>query len=108
MGALGVVHPNGDLELGLTIRTLAIADGFIHLWVGGGIVWDSDPLAEVEESLVKARPLAPCSAQRSAETIRPTAAAASRPAGDAHHSACPSTNVCHAQSAFSRSRSTPQ
>ncbi len=27
MGALGVVHPNGDLDLGLTIRTLAVADG---------------------------------------------------------------------------------
>jgi para-aminobenzoate synthetase component 1 len=58
MGALGVVHPNGDLDLGLTIRTLAVAAGELHLWVGGGIVWDSDPAAEVEESLVKARPLA--------------------------------------------------
>ena len=29
----------------------------IHLWVGGGVVWDSDPRAEVEESWVKARPL---------------------------------------------------
>ena len=58
MGALGVVHPNGDLDLGLTIRTLAVAEGGLHLWVGGGIVWDSDPAAEVEESLVKARPLA--------------------------------------------------
>jgi para-aminobenzoate synthetase component 1 len=57
MGALGVVHANGDLDLGLTIRTLAVANGGLHLWVGGGIVWDSDPAAEVEESLVKARPL---------------------------------------------------
>jgi para-aminobenzoate synthetase component I len=57
MGALGVVHPNGDLDLGLTIRTFAVAQGRLHLWVGGGIVWDSDPDAEVEESLVKARPL---------------------------------------------------
>jgi para-aminobenzoate synthetase component 1 len=57
MGALGVVHANGDVDLGLTIRTLAIAAGEAHLWVGGGIVWDSDPAAEVEESLVKARPL---------------------------------------------------
>jgi para-aminobenzoate synthetase component 1 len=57
MGALGTVHPNGDLELALTIRTFAVADGRIHLWVGGGIVWDSDPAAEVEESWVKARPL---------------------------------------------------
>jgi para-aminobenzoate synthetase component 1 len=57
MGALGRIWPNGDLELALTIRTFAIADGSIHLWVGGGIVWDSDADAEIEESWVKARPL---------------------------------------------------
>jgi para-aminobenzoate synthetase component I len=57
MGALGRVYPNGDLDLALTIRTFAVADGRIHLWVGGGIVWDSDPEAEIEESWVKARPL---------------------------------------------------
>jgi para-aminobenzoate synthetase component I len=57
MGALGRIQPNGDLELALTIRTFAVAAGQIHLWVGGGIVWDSDPVAEVEESWVKARPL---------------------------------------------------
>ena len=57
MGALGRVYPNGDLDLALTIRTFAVADGRIHLWVGGGIVWDSEPEAEIEESLVKARPL---------------------------------------------------
>jgi para-aminobenzoate synthetase component 1 len=57
MGALGRIWPNGDLDLALTIRTFAIADGRVHLWVGGGIVWDSDPEAEIEESWVKARPL---------------------------------------------------
>jgi para-aminobenzoate synthetase component 1 len=57
MGAIGRVHPNGDLDLALTIRTFAVAEDRIHLWVGGGIVWDSDPVAEIEESLVKARPL---------------------------------------------------
>ena len=57
MGALGVVKPNGDFELALTIRTLAVAEGRIHLWVGGGIVWDSNPEDEIEESWVKARPL---------------------------------------------------
>ena len=57
MGAIGRIHGNGDLELALTIRTFAIAAGTIHLWVGGGIVWDSDPATEVEESWVKARPL---------------------------------------------------
>ena len=57
MGALGVIWPNGNLRLALTIRTFAVADGRIHLWVGGGIVWDSTPDGEIEESWVKARPL---------------------------------------------------
>ena len=57
MGALGTVHGNGDLDLALTIRTFAVADGRIHRWVGGGIVWDSEPAAEIEESWTKARPL---------------------------------------------------
>jgi len=57
MGALGRIRPNGDFDLTLTIRTFAVAEGHIHLWVGGGIVWDSEAEAEIEESWVKARPL---------------------------------------------------
>jgi para-aminobenzoate synthetase component I len=57
MGAIGTVHANGDFDLALTIRTFAVVDGRVHLWAGGGIVWDSDPEAEIEESWVKARPL---------------------------------------------------
>jgi len=57
MGALGTIEPNGDFELALTIRTFAVAQGRLHLWVGGGVVWDSDAAAEIEESWVKARPL---------------------------------------------------
>jgi para-aminobenzoate synthetase component 1 len=57
MGALGRVYGNGDFDLALTIRTFAIGDETLHLWVGGGIVWDSDPATEVEESWTKARPL---------------------------------------------------
>jgi para-aminobenzoate synthetase component I len=57
MGALGTVRGNGDLDLALTIRTFAVSGGRIHLWVGGGIVWDSDPEEEIEESWTKARPL---------------------------------------------------
>jgi para-aminobenzoate synthetase component I len=57
MGALGTVQANGDFELALTIRTFALVEGHAHLWVGGGIVWDSDPESEIEESWVKARPL---------------------------------------------------
>jgi para-aminobenzoate synthetase component 1 len=57
MGALGTVRGNGDFDLALTIRTFALGEDRIHLWVGGGVVWDSDPEAEVEESWTKARPL---------------------------------------------------
>ena len=57
MGALGRVRGNGDFDLALTIRTFAVADDEIHLWVGGGVVWDSDPASEVEESWTKAAPL---------------------------------------------------
>ena len=57
MGALGRIYANGDLDLALTIRTFAVVDSTIHLWVGGGIVWDSEAEAEIEESWVKARPL---------------------------------------------------
>jgi para-aminobenzoate synthetase component 1 len=64
MGALGRVYGNGDFDLALTIRTFAIAEGRIHLWVGGGVVWDSDPDAEVEESWTKARPLLEAIASR--------------------------------------------
>jgi para-aminobenzoate synthetase component 1 len=57
MGALGTLRPDGDFELALTIRTFALAEGRAHLWVGGGIVWDSDAEAEIEESWLKAQPL---------------------------------------------------
>ncbi len=57
MGALGTLRPDGDFDLALTIRTFALAGGRAHLWVGGGIVWGSDPEAEIEESWLKAQPL---------------------------------------------------
>ena len=57
MGALGTIRGNGDLDLALTIRTVAWTEGHVHLWVGGGIVWDSDPEAEIRESWLKASPV---------------------------------------------------
>ena len=56
MGAIGRVRGNGDLDLALTIRTFMITADTIHLWVGGGIVWDSGPLPR-SRSLAQARPL---------------------------------------------------
>jgi len=78
MGALGRVHGNGDVDLALTIRTFAIAKGRIHLWVGGGVVWDSDPEAEIAESWVKANPLLRAIGAPSVEPDEQAAGAAPR------------------------------
>ncbi len=56
MGALGWLSP-GRLDLGLTIRTVAADGDRLHVWAGGGIVWDSDPAAEVAEAAAKAGPV---------------------------------------------------
>jgi para-aminobenzoate synthetase len=56
-GALGFFSVNGTADLSVVIRTLvASADG-LTIGAGGAIVAGSDPQAEVEEMLLKARPL---------------------------------------------------
>ncbi|MGI5182854.1 chorismate-binding protein [Dactylosporangium sp. CA-152071] len=61
MGAAGWIGHGADgrlrVDLGLTIRTVAVADGLAHVWAGGGIVWDSDPVAEVAEAAAKTAPI---------------------------------------------------
>jgi para-aminobenzoate synthetase/4-amino-4-deoxychorismate lyase len=56
-GAVGYASPVAGLELSVAIRTFEIAGGRAQLGVGGGITAGSDPGAELEECLVKARPL---------------------------------------------------
>ncbi len=56
-GSLGYFSPNGDLDLNIIIRTLVIADGRASLHVGAGIVADSDPAREYQETLFKAEAL---------------------------------------------------
>jgi para-aminobenzoate synthetase/4-amino-4-deoxychorismate lyase len=56
-GAIGFVSPVAGLELNVAIRTFEVAGGRVWLGVGGGIVADSDPDAELAEALVKAAPL---------------------------------------------------
>jgi anthranilate/para-aminobenzoate synthase component I len=57
-GAFGTLCHDGSLRLAMAIRTLTLQHGVAHYWVGGGIVADSDPRREVEETLWKARALA--------------------------------------------------
>jgi para-aminobenzoate synthetase component 1 len=54
-GATGWLGAAGDLDLAVAIRTATVAAGQLSLSVGGGIVADSDPVAEWEETEVKAR-----------------------------------------------------
>jgi anthranilate/para-aminobenzoate synthase component I len=56
-GALGFLREDGGLELGMAIRTLTVADGQGSYFAGGGIVADSEPGREVEETLWKSRRL---------------------------------------------------
>lgn len=54
-GALGVLLPGGDFTLNLPIRTLVHRDGRFTLGIGAGIVADSEPRAEYEETLLKSQ-----------------------------------------------------
>jgi para-aminobenzoate synthetase component 1 len=54
-GALGWIGPDGAMATSILIRTF-VADGArLSLHVGGGITWGSDPAAEWEETVAKAR-----------------------------------------------------
>ena len=56
-GAIGYLGFNGNMDLNIVIRTVVIKDGQAYFQAGGGIVWNSDPEKEYEESLVKAKAL---------------------------------------------------
>ncbi|MBK9990435.1 MAG: aminodeoxychorismate synthase component I [Verrucomicrobia bacterium] len=52
-GAIGYIGFDGGCDLNIAIRTILCAHGRAHYHVGGGIVWDSDPEAEYQETLDK-------------------------------------------------------
>ncbi len=56
-GALGYVSVSGRMDFNILIRTLVYQNGELSWQVGGGIVTDSDPAAEYEETLHKAKAL---------------------------------------------------
>jgi para-aminobenzoate synthetase component I len=53
-GAIGLFTPAGDLTLSIAIRTMTVAGNRLHYQVGSGIVADSVPEKEYEETLQKA------------------------------------------------------
>ncbi|MDX9999700.1 MAG: aminodeoxychorismate synthase component I [Polyangia bacterium] len=53
-GSIGYLDYSGDLDLNIAIRTVILRGKKASVQAGGGIVADSDPLAEHEEALTKA------------------------------------------------------
>jgi len=56
-GAMGYLSFNGNMDLNIAIRTFLVKDDHIFFQVGGGIVADSNPEDEYQETLHKARAL---------------------------------------------------
>jgi anthranilate synthase component 1 len=53
-GAVGYFSFSGNMDLGITIRTMMVRNGQVFVQVGAGIVADSDPETEYQETLSKA------------------------------------------------------
>ena len=54
-GAIGYLSWTGNMDLAIAIRTAVIQDQELSVRAGGGVVYDSDPEAEYQESLNKAQ-----------------------------------------------------
>lgn len=57
MGAIGYFSAHGRIDLNIAIRTIVCRGGRAYIPVGAGIVWDSDPATEYDETLAKAKAL---------------------------------------------------
>ena len=56
-GAVGYISWHDDTDLAIAIRTAVIKDGMLHVQAGAGIVADSNPATEWEETMNKGRAL---------------------------------------------------
>ena len=56
-GAVGYFSANGDMDTCIALRTGVLKDGKLHIQAGAGVVLDSDPESEREETRNKARAL---------------------------------------------------
>ncbi|MER2079145.1 anthranilate synthase component I [Psychrobacillus psychrotolerans] len=56
-GAVGYVSVTGNMDLALAIRTMVVKDHYAHVQAGAGIVHDSIPKSEYEETINKAKAL---------------------------------------------------
>ncbi|MEM9708795.1 MAG: anthranilate synthase component I [Pseudomonadota bacterium] len=54
-GGVGYFSARGDMDMCIALRTALIKDGGLYIQAGGGVVWDSDPEAEFQETVNKAK-----------------------------------------------------
>lgn len=59
-GSMGFVNHNGDMDLNILIRTMVLEHNTVSIHAGAGIVADSDPLRELNETRAKAKGLLAC------------------------------------------------
>ena len=67
-GAVGYFSFSGNMDAAITIRTIVMKDGVAYVQAGGGIVADSVPEAEYQETISKAQ--APLRAIQQAEELK--------------------------------------
>ncbi len=56
-GGAGYFAANGEMDMCICLRTAVVRDGLLHIQAGGGVVHDSDPEAEYQETVNKSRAL---------------------------------------------------
>ena len=56
-GSIGYIGFDGSVDLNIAIRTIVTKEDKAYFQVGGGIVWDSDPEEEYQETLHKGKAL---------------------------------------------------
>ncbi len=54
-GGVGYFAANGDMDMCIALRTAVVKDQVLYIQAGGGVVYDSDPEAEFEETVNKSR-----------------------------------------------------
>jgi para-aminobenzoate synthetase component 1 len=57
-GALGYISGSGEMELSVVIRTIILQNNKFEIQVGGGIIYDSEPEKELQETYTKIKPVA--------------------------------------------------
>ncbi len=62
-GGVGYFSAGGDMDTCIALRTAVVKDGVMHVKAGGGVVFDSDPEAERQETLHKSNALLTAASQ---------------------------------------------